>query len=94
MYDPYSNILEDYTRKSSPATNIQHLTLQLVIHAIRPLRLLELAEIVRANSSNPFLTQDMATTKDTILTTCGPLLERLADEIVCVIHYYFTLNIS
>lgn len=56
MYDPYSNILEDYTRKSSPATNIQHLTLQLVIHAIRPLRLLELAEIVRANSSNPFLT--------------------------------------
>ncbi|CAM1504977.1 Fc.00g106140.m01.CDS01 [Cosmosporella sp. VM-42] len=85
----YTDLLKEHALRSGVAANIQHLILQSVTHATRPLRLLELAEMIKVNSPDGF-TRDLKATKDLIRTACGPLLEILADETVSVIHHSFT----
>jgi hypothetical protein len=68
---------------------VQRLILQAVTHSARPLRLLELAEMIKANNPDG-QERDLKATKDLIRAACGPLLEILADETVSVIHHSFT----
>lgn len=85
----YTDLLKEHARRSGVAPGIQHLILQFVTHATRPLRLLELAEMIRV--SNPDGSKrDLKATKELIRAACGPLLEILADETVSVIHHSFT----
>ncbi|KAF7557229.1 hypothetical protein G7Z17_g762 [Cylindrodendrum hubeiense] len=85
----YTDLLKEHAQRSGVAADIQHLILQSVTHASRPLRLLELAEMIKVVSPDGF-TRDLKTTKDLIRAACGPLLEILADETVSVIHHSFT----
>ncbi|KAL2672549.1 hypothetical protein Neosp_013261 [[Neocosmospora] mangrovei] len=85
----YTDLLKEHARRSGVAEEIQHLILQAVTHASRPLRLLELAELTKVVSPDGSV-RDLKTTKSLIRAACGPLLEILADETVSVIHHSFT----
>ncbi|CAH0055349.1 unnamed protein product [Clonostachys solani] len=85
----YTDLLSQHAQRSGVPPSVQHLILQAVTHATRPLRLLELAEMIR--SGNPdHSSRDLKATKELIRTACGPLLEILADETISVIHHSFT----
>ncbi|KAF5608491.1 ankyrin-3 [Fusarium subglutinans] len=68
-------------------TDVQVLILEAVIHASRPLRLNELASLLKC--VRPDITQPSAF-KSLIATSCGPLIEILEDETLQVIHHSFT----
>ncbi|SPO01936.1 uncharacterized protein DNG_04609 [Cephalotrichum gorgonifer] len=85
----YTDLLEEHARRSGVAPDMQHLILQSVTHATRPLRLLELAEMIKFCGPNGS-TRDLKAAKDLIRAACGPLLEILPDETVSVIHHSFT----
>ncbi|KAJ5554058.1 hypothetical protein N7513_004017 [Penicillium frequentans] len=83
----FNDLLREHARRSNVPSELQLLILQFVTHATRPLRLLEIAEVLNANSgSNSTLKE----TKDLVRAACGPLLEILPDETVSVIHHSFT----
>jgi hypothetical protein len=85
----YTGLLRDHSHRSGVADSTQRLILQAVTHARRPLRLLELAEMVKSNNADG-QTLDLKDAKNLIRAGCGPLLEILADETVSVIHHSFT----
>ncbi|KAL7942611.1 putative ankyrin repeat protein [Trichoderma barbatum] len=85
----YTDLLNEHAKRSGVPDSIQHLILQSVTHATRPLRLLELAEMIRISFSGDS-TRDIKATKELIRVACGPLLEILPDETVSVIHHSFT----
>ncbi|KAM0265173.1 hypothetical protein ACHAQJ_000326 [Trichoderma viride] len=85
----YSDLLNEHARRSGVPESIQRLILQSTTHATRPLRLLELAEIIRVSRPDGSM-RDVRATKDLIRIACGPLLEILPDETVSVIHHSFT----
>ncbi|CAG9983012.1 unnamed protein product [Clonostachys byssicola] len=85
----YTDLLNEHAKRSGVDPRVQHLILQVVTHATRPLRLLQLTDLVMV--ANP--DENARTVKDTkslIRAACGPLLEILADETVSVIHHSFT----
>lgn len=89
LNDLYSKLLDEHSKRSGVDPRVQRLLLQAATHTSRPLRLLELAEMVDvtqlANSG-----QNLKATKHLIRAACGPLLEILPDETVSVIHHSFT----
>jgi hypothetical protein len=85
----YKDLLQEHARRSGIADDIQNLILLSVTHATHPLRLLELAEMVKTLHPGES-TDDLKATKELIRAACGPLLEILADETVSVIHHSFT----
>lgn len=85
----YTDLLKEHAQRSGVAAVIQHLILQAVTHATRPLRLIELAEMVRSISPDGTM-RDLKAAKTLVRTACGPLLEILPDETVSVIHHSFT----
>ncbi|KAM5346981.1 hypothetical protein ACJ41O_009986 [Fusarium nematophilum] len=85
----YTELLKEHACRSGIAEEIQHLILQAVTHASRPLRLLELAEMIKVLNPDGSA-RDLKATKSLIRAACGPLLEILADETVSVVHHSFT----
>ncbi|KAJ4986829.1 hypothetical protein SVAN01_07634 [Stagonosporopsis vannaccii] len=93
LHAMYTTLLRQHAIRTGIPQDIQLLILQWVTHATRPLRLLELAEIVRVTyvcdqASNERLNLQAA--KDLVRTAAGPLLEVLPNETICVIHHSFT----
>lgn len=84
----YNELLREHARRSNVPDELQLLVLQFVTHATRPLRLLEIAEMVKTHLPNE--DRSLKTTKDLVRAACGPLLEILPDETVSVIHHSFT----
>ncbi|KAK4150484.1 ankyrin-2 [Chaetomidium leptoderma] len=86
----YTDLLAEHARRSGVSDDIQHLILCWVTHATRPLRLIEMAEMLRITydaSRNP---QDLKTAKSMVRVACGPLLEIHPDETVSVVHHSLT----
>ncbi|KAJ5288157.1 hypothetical protein N7478_003843 [Penicillium angulare] len=83
----YNELLLEHARRSNVPSELQILILQFVTHATRPLRLLELAEMLNTHSEH---NQTFKETKTLVRTACGPLLEVLPDETVSVIHHTLT----
>ncbi|CAO2653386.1 Nn.00g027970.m01.CDS01 [Neocucurbitaria sp. VM-36] len=93
LHAMYTRLLHEHAVRSGVPQDIQLLILQWVTHATRPLRLLELAEIIsvtyqQINPTNPRI--DIKSAKDLVRAAAGPLLEILPNETVCVIHHSFT----
>ncbi|KAJ5953528.1 hypothetical protein N7454_000424 [Penicillium verhagenii] len=84
----YNELLQEHSRRSNVPFELQLLILQFVTHATRPLRLLEIAEMINKRDSDG--SQTLKETKDLVRSACGPLLEILPDETVSVIHHSFT----
>ncbi|KAM0487191.1 hypothetical protein ACHAPX_000461 [Trichoderma viride] len=85
----YTDLLNEHATRSGVPEVIQRLILQAVTHATRPLRLLELAEMIRVSRPDGAV-RDIRATKELIRAACGPLLEILPDETISVIHHSFT----
>ncbi|KAJ5094572.1 hypothetical protein N7456_010433 [Penicillium angulare] len=85
----YSDLLREHARRSAVPDELQLLVLQFVTHATRPLRLLEISEIVKAVYDS-LEVRSLKDTKNLIRAACGPLLEILPDETVSVVHHSFT----
>ncbi|TQN65279.1 Serine/threonine-protein phosphatase 6 regulatory ankyrin repeat subunit A [Colletotrichum shisoi] len=85
----YTDLLREHSRGSGVHDDVQRLILQWATHATRPLRLLEMADMVSvAYPGNA--TRDLSAAKDVVRAACGPLLDIMPDETVCVIHHSFT----
>ncbi len=85
----YTILLKEHSMRSGVPRDLQKFMLQWVIHASRPLRLLEVAEIIRSTVESKGL-GNVQEIKNTIRTTCGSLLTILPDETLQVIHHSFT----
>ncbi|KAF4943583.1 hypothetical protein FGADI_13316 [Fusarium gaditjirri] len=83
----YTSILAKQRGEPGVTVDVQVLILEAVIHASRPLRLNELASLLKC--VRPDITQPSAF-KSLIATGCGPLIEILEDETLQVIHHSFT----
>ncbi|CAF3597194.1 unnamed protein product [Fusarium graminearum] len=84
----YRNLLQEYMGRTDLPEGLCILVLQLVTHATRPLRLLEIADCIKV--TRPQFGQDIGILKSLIRTSCGPLLEILPDESVRVVHHSLT----
>ncbi|KAF4447823.1 hypothetical protein F53441_8689 [Fusarium austroafricanum] len=84
----YSDILREHMERTNLSEGLYILILQLVTHATRPLRLLEIADCIKV--TRPHFGGDTGIIKTLIRTSCGPLLEVLPDETVRVVHHSFT----
>jgi ankyrin repeat protein len=89
LNDLYTKLLREHAQRSSLPGDIQQLILQCVTHATRPLRLIELAEMISVTYKLK-IGRDLKSTKDLVRNACGPLLEILPDETICVVHHSFT----
>ncbi|KAF7552102.1 hypothetical protein G7Z17_g4555 [Cylindrodendrum hubeiense] len=83
----YNRLLAKHRRENGISTEVQVLILEAVTHASRPLRLNELATLLKcvcANAAEP------TGFKALVSSSCGPLIEVLEDETLQVIHHSFT----
>ncbi|KAK6504786.1 hypothetical protein TWF481_006725 [Arthrobotrys musiformis] len=85
----YVNLLDVHSQRSGVSSDTQLLILQFVTHATRPIRLLEMADIVNTIQYGEEK-RDLKAIKSLVRSACGPLLEILPDETVSVIHHSFT----
>uniref|UniRef100_A0A0B7K5G7 Uncharacterized protein n=1 Tax=Bionectria ochroleuca TaxID=29856 RepID=A0A0B7K5G7_BIOOC len=85
----YTNLLREHGKNSGVPSQLQLLILCWVTHASRPLRLLEMAEMINVTQQSEF-TGDFKGLKSLVRAACGPLLEILPDETVSVIHHSLT----
>ncbi|KAJ4258844.1 hypothetical protein NW762_007931 [Fusarium torreyae] len=83
----YTSMLAKQRGEPGITVDVQVLVLEAVTHASRPLRLNELASLLRC--IRPDLTEPSCF-KALIATCCGPLIEILEDETLQVIHHSFT----
>ncbi|CAH0058017.1 unnamed protein product [Clonostachys solani] len=81
----YKELLKEHLERTGHSAELQMLVLQLVTHATRPLRLLEISDCIKV--TQPHYGDDSGKIKDVVRSVCGPLLEILPDETVCVIHH-------
>lgn len=88
LSDMYRNLFSEHMDRTGLPERLQILVLQLVTHATRPLRFLEISDCIR--ETQPQYGQDTGTIKNYVRTCCGPLLEVLPDEIVRVVHHSLT----
>jgi hypothetical protein len=84
----YTGLLREHARRSHVVPELQLFIFQCVVYATRPLRLLELAELVSLMPSRDQL--DLKARKRFVRVACGPLLDILPDETVRIVHHSFT----
>ena len=86
LNEMYARMLLEHSIRSGVQQDLQIKILRWVTRSERPLRVLELMNMINF-SSGTFFSRD---TKAVIKRGCGPLLEILEDETVCVIHHSLT----
>jgi len=87
--DMYTTLLKEHSVRSGVPHELQVFILQWITHAFRPLRLLEVAELIRSVPLGHHL-GGVQEIKDIVRSACGPLLSILPDETLQVIHHSFT----
>ncbi|PNP56983.1 hypothetical protein THARTR1_02825 [Trichoderma harzianum] len=85
----YTTLLKEHSRRSGIPHHVQLLVLQWVTHANRPLRLLEMSEMLSVTRQLDGI-RELKEAKDIIRAICGSLLEILPDETVSVVHHSLT----
>ncbi|KAK7413654.1 hypothetical protein QQX98_007436 [Neonectria punicea] len=83
----YTSMLAKQRQEKDIGTEIQVLVLEAATHSSKPLRLNELAGLIK------FIRPDLSAPsgfKDLVAACCGPLIEVLEDETLQVIHHSFT----
>ncbi|KAM0431479.1 hypothetical protein ACHAPT_005457 [Fusarium lateritium] len=83
----YTSMLAKQRQDKGISTDIQVLVLEAITHSSRPLRLSELASLIKYIRSD---VDAPAGFRVLISTCCGPLVEVLEDETLQVIHHSFT----
>lgn len=86
----YACILNEQRLRTGVSLEQQVTILRWVTHAVRPLRLIELADMLNIPGGESAMRESQAIAKATVERACGPLLEVLPDETIQVIHYSLT----
>ncbi|KAK6365442.1 hypothetical protein LTS17_011161 [Exophiala oligosperma] len=86
----YASILNEHRLRTGTSLEQQLTILRWVTHATRPLRLIELANVLNIPKGESAVQSSQAEAKAEVRRSCGPLLEVLPDETVQVIHYSLT----
>ncbi|KAL2126985.1 hypothetical protein VTI74DRAFT_11529 [Chaetomium olivicolor] len=86
----YIDLLREHARRSGVPIEIQRLLLCWVTHATRPLRLIEMAEMLSVTYHASGHRHDLRSAKTLVRVACGPLLEVHPDETVSVVHHSLT----
>lgn len=86
----YTDLLREHARISGVSDDIQRLLLCWATHATRPLRLIEMAEMLSVTYNASRHHQDLKSARELVRIACGPLLEILPDETVSVVHHSLT----
>lgn len=87
----YTELLRQNALRSGMSFDMQVLTMQLVTHCIRPLRLLELSQAVNTERNLSLNTKiNLKDTKAMVRLAGGSLLQILPTELVSVVHHSFT----
>lgn len=84
----YARLLQDHRTRSGVSLNLQESIMKWLTHAIRPLRLIELSDMLTNNPA--FDLPALGAAKHSIRSASGNLVELLSDETLCVIHHSFT----
>ncbi|VUC23770.1 unnamed protein product [Clonostachys rosea] len=87
LQETYNNILATQREERGVRMDVQILVLEAVTHASRPLRLNELAHLLKCIYPDA---ADPSGFKSLVTASCGPLIEILEDETLQVIHHSFT----
>ncbi|KAL7930665.1 ankyrin repeat-containing domain protein [Trichoderma chlorosporum] len=85
----YTALLKEHSQRSGIPHHVQLLVLQWVTHANRPLRLIEMSEMLSVTRQLDGI-RELKQAKDIIRAICGSLLEVLPDETVSVVHHSLT----
>lgn len=78
------NLLLQHTERTKPLAELCVIVLQLITHANRPLRLLEIADCIKVTKSE--YGKDTGTIKDLVSRACGTLLDVRPDQTVRIAH--------
>ncbi|KAI0199498.1 ankyrin repeat-containing domain protein [Astrocystis sublimbata] len=89
LSDMYADLLRVHSLRSDVPPGLQRMVLQCATHASRPLRVLEVTEMLERTYPSR-AEENVKATKEIVRAACGPLLEILLDETVCVVHHSFT----
>ncbi|KAH7322527.1 ankyrin repeat-containing domain protein [Stachybotrys elegans] len=84
----YGKLLREHMGRTALPAGLYALVLQLVTHATRPLRVLEIADCISV--TQPQYGGDIGAIKNLVRISCGPLLEILPDETIRVVHHSLT----
>ena len=84
----YAKLLQDHRVRSEVSLRLQELIMRWATHAIRPLRLIELSDMLTNDPA--FDLPALGAAKHSIRSASGNLIELLRDETLCVIHHSFT----
>ena len=84
----YAKLLQDHRARSEVSLRLQELIMRWATHAIRPLRLIELSDMLTNDPA--FDLPALGAAKRSIRSASGNLIELLRDETLCVIHHSFT----
>lgn len=87
LEEVYTSVLAKQRQVNGVSLEVQVLVLEAVTHASRPLRLYELASLIKCIRPEAAAPDGF---KTLIATCCGPLVEVLEDETLQVIHHSFT----
>ncbi|OAA56713.1 Ankyrin repeat-containing domain protein [Niveomyces insectorum RCEF 264] len=90
LEEVYEEMLREHSERSGVSRDQQATVLSCVIHASRPLRLIELGALIARLRGD----DDLSEGKRLIRASCGRLLEILEDESVSVIHHSLTEFLS
>lgn len=85
----YAKLLNEHSNRSGTHPETQLTILKWVTHATRPLRLLELADLL-AHTTPLNTDTDIKSYKQLVRDACGPLLDVLPDETISVVHHTLT----
>ncbi|KXX81619.1 Ankyrin-2 [Madurella mycetomatis] len=86
----YTDLLREHARRSGVPSDVQRLLLCWVTHATRPLRLIEMAEMISVTHNVARCHGDLKSAKALVRAACGPLLEIHPNETVSVVHHSLT----
>ncbi|KAL2822234.1 ankyrin repeat-containing domain protein [Aspergillus cavernicola] len=89
LEEMYVNLLHEHAASSGAGVRFQSWLLSWITHASRPLRVTELATLIRSTADRGGLNSGQDA-KLMVRTACGPLIEILDNETVQIIHHSFT----
>jgi ankyrin repeat protein len=84
----YSHLLHEHLEKTRTSIEVQVLIMRWMTHSVRPLRLIEMADMLSNEAS--FGDRNLAVAKNCVRSACGSLLELSPDETLSVVHHTLT----
>lgn len=84
----YTQLLSQHAASPGVTLDLQKLIMQCITHSVRPLRLIEMADILTCE--NMLRENELGEAKRVVRSACGVLLELLPNETLCVVHHSFT----